>query len=260
MGVDFGSLIIDLETLVSSSKEDFSNEFWCEYENYLKTYNRLLKDLQSLGFYKKMNPLEAVPFSEQSYNSKVSKQEKAKLREITNASDNLLKKIKLLLAPPVKYSLNNKVRSNQIFLVQGNNMEMNTDVLDTFEKLEFEAIILNQDPDNQKRLVEKVNNCPNVSFGVVLLSADDSVSFKQENSEEETYQASQNVIFELGFLLGKLGKQNVAAIYLPKKGFEIPKEYEEIRWVEYKRGWYFKLINELKEANYDVDANKLSWI
>jgi hypothetical protein len=48
MGVDFGSLIIDLEALASSSREDFVNEFWGSYENYVQTYNRLLKDLHSL--------------------------------------------------------------------------------------------------------------------------------------------------------------------------------------------------------------------
>ncbi len=260
MGVDFGSLIVDLESLVSSSKEDFSNEFWSEYENYLKTYNRLLKDLQSLGFYKNMKPLEAVPFSEQSYDSGASKEEKAKLREITNASANLLKKVKMLLAPPVKYSVNNTDRSNQIFVVQSNNTEMNADVLQTLENLELETIILNEEPNNEKKLVDTVSNCPNVSFGVVLLSPDNSVCSKEKPSDEQKYQAPQKIILELGFLLGKLGKHNVVAVYWPKKDFEIPIQYDGIRWVEYKRGWYFKLINELKEANYDVDANKLSWI
>ena len=54
MGIDFGSLIIDLEILASSSKEDFLKEFWNDYETYLKTYNLLLKDLQTLGFYKEL--------------------------------------------------------------------------------------------------------------------------------------------------------------------------------------------------------------
>ena len=108
--------------------------------------------------------------------------------------------------------------------------------------------------------MKKVKDFPNVSYGLVLLSPDNSVCFKEKNSDETKYYASQTVIFELGFLLGKLGKQNVVAVYLPTKGFEIPTQYQEIRWVEYKSGWYFKLINELKEANYNVDANKLSWI
>jgi len=260
MGVDFGSLIVDLETLVSNSKEDFSNEFWSEYENYLKTYNKLLKDVQSLGFYKNMKPLKDVPYSEQSYESGYSKQEKAKLREITNAADNLLKKLKLLLSPPVKYAVNSKIRSNQLFVVQGNNDEMNSDVLQTLEKLELESIILNETPISEQKLVEKVSDCANVSFGLVLLSSVDSVCFEGKSPEEPKHQASQNVIFELGFLLGKLGKNNVVAVYWPKKGFELPDKFEGVRWIEYTQGWYFTLINELKECNFDVDANKLSWI
>ena len=54
MGIDFGALIVDLETLVCSSKEDFFNEFWASYETYTKTYNKLLKDLQTLGFFKEV--------------------------------------------------------------------------------------------------------------------------------------------------------------------------------------------------------------
>ncbi len=52
MGIDFGSLIVDLETLASSSKEDFSNEFWGSYENYVTKYNLLLNYIQTIGFYK----------------------------------------------------------------------------------------------------------------------------------------------------------------------------------------------------------------
>ena len=74
MGIDFGSLIIDLETLVSSSKEDFVNEFWGSYETYVNKYNLLLKDLQSLGFYKQLKPIETVPFSEQAFESGYTKQ------------------------------------------------------------------------------------------------------------------------------------------------------------------------------------------
>ena len=86
MEIDFGSLIIDLESLVCNSKEDFSNKFWGSYETYIKKYNRLLADLQSLGFYKDLNPVESVPFSDQSFDSGFTKQEQAKLREIANAS------------------------------------------------------------------------------------------------------------------------------------------------------------------------------
>ena len=136
MRVDFGALIIELESLVSSSKEDFANEFWSSYENYIQTYNRLLKDLQSLGFYKQLTPIEEVPFSEQAFDSGYTKQEKAKMREIVNQSDVLLQKVKLLLSPPAPTKLNSQVRSNQIFLVFEKVNPMVFDVTNTLENLD----------------------------------------------------------------------------------------------------------------------------
>ena len=244
MGVDFGSLIIDLEALASSSREDFVNEFWGSYENYIKTYNKLLHDLQSLGFYKQLAPIEEVPFSDQSFDSSFTKQEKAKLREVANASDILRQKVRPLLSPPAPTALNSTVRSNQIFLVYDQDNQMTSEVTQTLEKLELDFIAVH----SPQGLTEKTADCPQVSFAVVLLTPDQT---KQH--------PTQSTIFALGYLLGRLGNQNVAAIYPPKQGFEIP-DNNSVLWIEYKTGWYLKLIKELKAANFDVDANKLGWL
>ena len=258
MGIDFGSLIIDLETLVSSSKEDFVNEFWGSYENYIKTYNRLLKDIQSLGFYKELRSIEEVPFSDQAFDSGFSKHEKAKLREVANASNILLQKVKLLLAPPAKETrLSSQVRSNKIFVVPGQDNEMKFDVTQTLQKLDLDPIILQ---NIAQTLIEKTSDYAHVSFAVVLLSPDDLAYSTEKTSDEAKYQANQNVIFALGYFLGRLGKQNVVAVYRKKKDFEIPNSYSGVAWIEYKTGWYFEIIRELKAANFDVDANKLGWI
>ena len=256
MGVDFGSLIINLETLASSSKEDFVNEFWGSYENYVNTYNKILKDIQSLGFFKELTPLEQVPFSDQAFDSGYTKQEKAKLREVANASSILLKKVKQLLTPPAPNKLSNKVRSNKIFLVHGKNNEMTSDVTQTLQKLDLDPLIL----DNTQTTIKKTSDYPHVSFAVVLLSPDELTYPKEKTPDKAKYQANQRLIFELGYLLGRLGKQNVAAIYPPKQNFEIPNQYNGVFWIEYKTGWYLKLIKELKAANFDVDANKLGWL
>jgi hypothetical protein len=241
MGVDFGSLIVDLEALASSSREDFVNEFWGSYENYVETYNRLLNDLQSLGFYKQLALIEEVPFSDQAFDSGFSKQEKAKLREVANASSVLLQKVKLLLSPPTPTKLNSQVRSNQIFLVYSQDNDMVSDVTTTLQKLDLEPITIQE-------LTDKIADHPHVSFAVVILSPD-----------QAKHRPTQNVTFALGYLLGRLGNQNVAAIYPQKQGFEIP-DNDSILWIEYKTGWYLKLIKELKAANFDVDANKLGWL
>ena len=259
MGIDFGSLIVDLETLVSSSKEDFSNEFWDGYENYVNKYNLLLKDLQTLGFYKKLKFIEPVPYSDQSFGSGFTKPEKAKLREVTNESNSLLKKVKLLLSPPKSDKLNNQVRSNKIFVVHGNDNEMKLDVAQTLQNLDLDPIFLYEKSNRTQTLIEKISDYAHVSFAVVLVSPDDLAYPKQKTADEAKYTANQNVIFELGYFLGRLGKQNVVALYRKKKDFEIPNDYNGVLWIEYKNGWYFKLITELQACNFDVDANKLAW-
>ena len=261
MGIDFGSLIVDLETLASSSKEDFSNEFWSSYEEYLNTYNLLLKDLQALGFFKELKFIEQVPFSDQSFTSGFTKHEQAKLREVTNASNSLLRKVKLLLSPPASDNrVNNQVRSNKIFVVHGHDNEMKLDVAQTLQKLDLDPIFLHEKPNRGRTLIEKISDYAHVSFAVVLLSPDDLAYPEEKTPDESKYRAEQNVIFELGYFLGRLGRQNVIAIYRKKKDFEIPNDYNGVLWIEYKSGWYFKLINELQASNFDVDANKLAWL
>jgi hypothetical protein len=244
MSVDFGALIIELESLVSSSKEDFANEFWSSYENYIQTYNRLLKDLQSLGFYKQLTPIEEVPFSDQAFDSGYTKQEKAKLREIFNQSDVLLQKVKLLLSPPAPTKLNSQVRSNQIFLVYEKVNPMVSDVTNMLENLDLEVITVN----SPQELTDKIVTYPHVSFAVVILSPD-----------QAKHQPTQNTIYTLGYLVGRLGNTNVVTIYPKKQGLEIPDD-SNILWIEYKTGWYLKLVKELEAANFEVDANKLSWL
>ncbi|MFA5363738.1 MAG: TIR domain-containing protein [Candidatus Bathyarchaeia archaeon] len=253
MGVDFGSLIIDLETLASSSKEDFSNEFWSDHETYLKTYNRILKDIQTLGFYKKEKPIEPVPYCDHSFGSGYSNEEKAKLREITNAAESLLRKARALLAPPVAYNRSGKVRSNQLFLVQGNDNQIKNDVTETLQNLELEPIILDETANGEQAFIEKIVEYNHVSFAVVILAVD-------EQAESPGKTVNQNVLFELGYLLGRFGKENVVAVYNKCKDFQMPNMHREVRWIEYKTGWNLELVKELKACNFDVDANKLSWL
>lgn len=258
MDVDFGALIIDLETLVRNSKEDFSNKFWNSYETYVKTYNSLLGDIQSLGFYKKLKTIEPVPFSEQSFESGFSKTEKAKLREVVNASDVLLQKVKLLLSPPSEKKLTKQVRSNKVFVVPGSDKKMTLDVNQTLEKIDLDIIIIDETSNSKQSIVEIINEYPQVSFGVVLLSPDQKVYPKEKSLNDGQYQPNQNRIFQLGYLSGHLGSENVAAIY--KKNLLIPNQYDEITWIEYKTGWYLKLIKHLQTCNFEVDANKLEWL
>lgn len=70
-------------------------------------------------------------------------------------------------------------------------------------------------------------------------------------------RARQNVILELGYFLGKLGREKVCALY--EDGVEIPSDYQGVVFesLDKKGNWKFSVARELKEAGFDVDMNKI---
>ena len=75
----------------------------------------------------------------------------------------------------------------------------------------------------------------------------------------QSYQprARQNVILELGFFLGKLGRGRVCALY--KEGVDVPSDYSGVLFlaVDTAGAWRFQLGREMREAGLQVDLNLL---
>jgi predicted nucleotide-binding protein len=69
-------------------------------------------------------------------------------------------------------------------------------------------------------------------------------------------RARQNVILELGYFLGRLGRSRVCALYV--EGLEIPSDYSGVLYVKLDGdgGWRLNLAKELKAAGLPVDMNK----
>jgi predicted nucleotide-binding protein len=152
-----------------------------------------------------------------------------------------------------------KERSNKVFIVHGHDDEMKVAVARLLEQLGLDTIILHEQPNKGKTIIEKFSNYADVGFAVVLLSADDVGRAKNASESAMKYRARQNVIMELGYFLGRLGRENVAALYRPGEDFEIPSDFSGVLYTEYDRAghWRFSLVQELKASGYDVDANKL---
>lgn len=149
-------------------------------------------------------------------------------------------------------------QSNRIFVVHGHDGEMKESIARTLEKLGLESIILREKPSKGRTIIEKFEDYSDVNFAVVLLSPDDKGCPKSEFPDGAKPRARQNVIFELGFFIGKLGRNRVAALYRGKDT-EIPSDYDGVVYIPYdsSSGWKLKLVKELKECGYDIDMNKL---
>ena len=89
---------------------------------------------------------------------------------------------------------------------------------------------------------------------IVLLSADDTM-------HDGKYRVRQNVVLELGYFIARLGRENVVALYDTSTEVEIPSDITGVLYEPYDNPngvWGFEVVQELKAAGFDVDANALT--
>ena len=146
--------------------------------------------------------------------------------------------------------------SRKVFVVHGHNQGIKDSVARFLEKLDLEPVILHEKPNAGRTVIEKISDYADVHFAIVLLTADDEGRVRNENAEMQL-RARQNVIMELGYFLGKLGRTRVCALY--ELGVEIPSDYQGVLFVEIDRNdrWRNELVRELLAAGINVDANRI---
>lgn len=94
-----------------------------------------------------------------------------------------------------------------------------------------------------------------MGYAIVLLTADDRGGTTSTPYENQKPRARQNVIFELGYFLGKLGRNRVCGLYVP--GVEIPSDHTGVLYVELddRGAWRLALAKEMKAAGLPIDMN-----
>lgn len=144
--------------------------------------------------------------------------------------------------------------TNRVFIVHGHDHGLKESVARFIEKIDLEPVILHEKPNAGRTIIEKFSDYSDVHFAIVLLTADDEGRLSG-SSEEMKPRARQNVILELGYFLGKLGRQHVCALY--EKGVEIPSDYDGVLFIPLGSNdrWKSDLVRELKAAGFHVDAN-----
>jgi predicted nucleotide-binding protein len=145
--------------------------------------------------------------------------------------------------------------NNDIFIVHGHDEAAKHTVARFIEKLDLQPIILHEKPNAGRTLIEKFEHHSAVSFAIVLLTPDD-VGHPKGREDEKSPRARQNVIFELGYFLGKLTRARVCALH--QGDVEILSDYLGVVYIpmDTSGAWQLQLAKEMKQAGLDVDLNK----
>jgi predicted nucleotide-binding protein len=147
--------------------------------------------------------------------------------------------------------------NNRVFIVHGHDDGAKFEVARTLEKLKMTAVILHEQPNGGKTIIEKFErDASNVSFAVILLTPDD-IGHPKGKPDEAKSRARQNVILELGFFTGVLGRSNVCVLH--KGDVEIPSDYQGVTYILMDSGsnWKYEVCKELRQAGLPADSNDL---
>lgn len=144
----------------------------------------------------------------------------------------------------------------RVFIVHGHDESAQNKAARFVEKLGFEAIILHEKASSGRTIIEKIEHYSDVGFAIVLYTPDDVGNVKTE-AENLNVRARQNVVFEHGYLIGKLGRENVSALVDGK--LELPNDISGVVYISLDEGaaWQLQLAKEMKQSGYDIDMNKL---
>jgi Predicted nucleotide-binding protein containing TIR-like domain len=143
------------------------------------------------------------------------------------------------------------ITSRKIFLVHGHADEVKQTVSAFLKTLSLDVVILHEQPNQGRTIIEKFEKHSDVGFAVVLLTPDD-IGAPVGDATKTRHRARQNVILELGYFIGKLGRGRVCSIYV--SGVELPSDLHGVLWVAYDRDgkWQSQLAKEINAAGIEV--------
>jgi len=154
----------------------------------------------------------------------------------------ILKQIRDYLSEPNKtkeVSTIKRIGAKRVFIIHGHDELLKKEVQLLLINAELDSVVLHEQPDKGRNILDKlIEESQDACYVIALLSPDDSLANGQ-------LRARQNVIFEIGYFLGKLGKQNIRL--LVKDNIEIPSDLQGILYEPFDKSgaWKTKILKEI---------------
>ena len=144
--------------------------------------------------------------------------------------------------------------NDRVFVVHGHDEGAREAVARLLNSLGLTPIILHEQASEGRTIVEKLEHHGDVGYAVVLLTPDDVGGGDRDSLMP---RARQNVVFELGYFMARLGRQRVCALH--RSEVDLPSDYMGVVYIplDSAAAWRFSLAKELRAAGFPVDMNKL---
>jgi predicted nucleotide-binding protein len=152
-------------------------------------------------------------------------------------------------------------RKRKIFVVYGHDNASRNQLEATLRRWGLEPLILDQLPTGGQTVIEKLESAiAEASFGVVLATPDDQ-GHRTSHPDEKAYRARQNVVLELGMLLAKLGRPNVAILLKAQENMERPSDIQGLIYIPFAddidKEAGVQLARSIASAGYNIDVRNL---
>ncbi|MCH2227849.1 MAG: nucleotide-binding protein [Candidatus Caenarcaniphilales bacterium] len=161
--------------------------------------------------------------------------------------DSFNKKIQMLIDKQA-----NITKTNKVFVVYGHDEAARRDLDGLLRRWKLDPVILDQLPSEGQTIIEKLEKyCldQNVEYGIVLATPDDE-GFKADHPDEKAYRVRQNVVLELGMLLGRLGRKKVAVLIKNQDKMDRPSDISGVIYIPFKDDLQKEVqVNLAKEMN-----------
>lgn len=157
--------------------------------------------------------------------------------------------------PSSMVSNQSQLPKSNILLIHGQDGTAKGSVLEFLEKLGLRALTPHEQVNGGKGLIEKFRDLSSIHFAIVLFTPDDATT-PQNKPRGKRYRLIQDIIFELGYVVAKLGQERVCV--LCQEGAGIPLDYPGAVFIpmDSKGGWRLLVAKEIKQAGIEIDLNK----
>ena len=152
--------------------------------------------------------------------------------------------------PPPSPNGQHVFNTSQVFIVHGHDEIAKLEMADFVKSIGLEPIILHMQASSGRTIIEKIEHYSNVGFGIVLYTPCDVGA--KVGTLQGKYRARQNVVFEHGYLIGKLGRSRVTAVV--KNTVETPNDISGVVYVTMDDlgAWKETLKTEMRSVGYSI--------